>query len=67
MAALADRSPRLYGFFAWTGYFAVVLLPGAWRPVGVAAVAVVTAISQRRRPARPGSAGSIVIYALIIS
>ena len=64
MAALVLIAPW-YGFFTFTGYFAVVLLPERVWPVGVAAVAVVTATSQNGG-LPTGSAGSIVIYALVI-
>ena len=64
MAALVIIAPW-YGFFTFTGYFSVVLLPERVWPVGVAAVAVVTATSQNGG-LPDGSAGSIVIYALII-
>ena len=44
--ALVIRQP-IYGFFSWTGYiWAWRLLRGNWRFVGVAAAALVTAISQ---------------------
>ena len=64
MAALVIIAPW-YGFFTFTGYFSVVLLPERVWPVGVAAVALVTATSQNGG-LPDGSAGSIVIYALII-
>ena len=64
MAALVIIAPW-YGFFTFTGYFWVVLLPERVWPLGVAAVAVVTATSQNGG-LPDGSAGSIVIYALII-
>jgi signal transduction histidine kinase len=45
-AALVIRQP-LYGFYSWTGYFwAWRLLQGRARLIGVALVALVTAISQ---------------------
>ena len=64
MAALVIIAPW-YGFFTFTGYFAVVLLPERAWPAAVVAVATVTATSQNGG-LPDGSAGSIVIYALII-
>jgi signal transduction histidine kinase len=65
MAALVVLAPW-YGFFTFTGYFAVIWLPARWQPFGVLAVAVVTGTSQSGGlPA--GDAESIAIYALIIA
>jgi signal transduction histidine kinase len=44
-AALVACSP-IYGFFVWSGYLAVVLLPRRWMPAGVLSVAIVVAASQ---------------------
>jgi signal transduction histidine kinase len=65
MGALVLLAPW-YGFFTFTGYFAVVWLPSSWRPFGVVAVATVTGTSQNGGlPA--GDADSIAVYALIIA
>jgi signal transduction histidine kinase len=44
-AALVLRDP-VYGFFAWSGYVSVALLPRRAVPAGVLATALVTALSQ---------------------
>jgi len=65
MAALVVMAPW-YGFFTFTGYFAVILLPPRWRPFGVLSVAVVTGTSQYGGPPA-GDAESILVYALVIA
>jgi len=65
MAALVLIAPW-YGFFTFTGYFWIVLLPQRVWPPAVVAVAAVTGTSQSGG-LPDGSAESIGIYALIIA
>jgi signal transduction histidine kinase len=65
MASLVVLAPW-YGFFTFTGYFAVVLLPDRWQIPGVLAVALVAATSQNGG-LPDGDAQSFVIWALIIA
>src|SRR5690348_6563968 len=65
MAALVLVAPW-YGFFTFTGYFWVVLLPQRAWPPAVVAVAAVTGTSQSGG-LPDGSGESIGIYALIIA
>ena len=64
MAALVLLAPW-YGFFTFTGYFSVIWLADPWKPVGVAAVAVVTGTSQNGG-LPSGDAGSWAIWAIIV-
>jgi signal transduction histidine kinase len=64
MAALVIVAPW-YGFFTFTGYFAIVLLPERVWPLAVFAVAAVTGTSQNGGLPE-GSASSFVIWGLII-
>lgn len=65
MAGLVVVAPW-YGFFTFTGYFWVILLPQRVWPLGVVAVAIVTATSQNGG-LPDGSGESIAVYALIIT
>jgi signal transduction histidine kinase len=65
MAALVVRVPW-YGFFTFTGYFSVPLLPRRWQPPGVIAVAVVTATSQTGGVPGTGDAAPLGIWILIV-
>ena len=65
MAPLVVLAPW-YGFFTFTGYFALALLPMGWIPFGLLSVATITGTSQNGGlPA--GDAGSIGIWALIVA
>jgi signal transduction histidine kinase len=64
MAALVVLAPW-YGFFTFTGYFSVIWLPDKLKPVGVAAVAIVTGTSQNGG-LPSGDAGSWAIWAVIV-
>jgi signal transduction histidine kinase len=64
-AALVACSP-IYGFFVWSGYLAVVLLPRRWVPAGVLGVAIVVAASQVGGwPG--GGAGDWLIYFAVVA
>jgi signal transduction histidine kinase len=65
MAALVIRAPW-YGFFTFTGYFSVELLPRRWQPVGVFAVAIVTGTSQNGGVPGTENTGSLPVWILIV-
>jgi signal transduction histidine kinase len=65
MFALVLLAPW-YGFFTWTGYLSVILLPDRFKPLGVLAVAAVTGTSQNGG-LPSGDLGAIGIYVLILA
>jgi len=66
IAALIARSP-LFGFFAFAGYLhAVYALRGAWRLVGVAAIAVLSSVSQVGGFATLRSGPGLAVFAVIV-
>ncbi|HEU4423737.1 MAG TPA: sensor histidine kinase [Pilimelia sp.] len=66
ITALIARSP-LFGFFAFAGYLhAVYALRGTWRLVGVAAIAVLSSVSQVGGFATLRSGPGLAVFAVIV-